>query len=374
MNYLGNASIEVVQTMLILGNVLSNGMNAGASWSFLGMTIRLAQSLGLHTQPQDRDYTEEDIIRSKTWWVVLWQDSLLSISYDRASAAASVDCAYPPADLNQRGGLSFAEAMYRMSKVGLDTVRNRVAPQSIESRLSHCVDLREEIQRTQDTAADHLRDLSSCRSIKDQSEHWILYLHASFMNSELCRPAISPSTQEFDKSNRLRRLCTDNLMNTVEAFLGLANSSPLHTRSWAVVHRALSSALLLGIIGEPLRNPRAQKLLGDFITCLRNTAAITGSELSAAIARSISALHKLSAFESRTPKFMEEGNGVPPGSGSGNSVDGLAATAAPALDERALAMGLEDASFFLPSPLSGFEDESSPYALMDSIIWGGRNA
>lgn len=35
-NYLSNASIEVVQTLLILGNVLSNAMNAGAAWVLLG--------------------------------------------------------------------------------------------------------------------------------------------------------------------------------------------------------------------------------------------------------------------------------------------------------------------------------------------------
>jgi len=38
-NYISNASSEVVQTMLLLGNVLANGMNAGAAWSFLGRSV-----------------------------------------------------------------------------------------------------------------------------------------------------------------------------------------------------------------------------------------------------------------------------------------------------------------------------------------------
>lgn len=359
--------------MLILGNVLSNGMNAGASWSFLGMTIRLAQSLGLHTMPETRPLSEADTIRCRTWWVVLWQDSLLSISYDRASSAATVDCPFPPEESPQRGGITFAEAMHRICKVGLDTVRNRVAPQSIEARLSRCVDLREEIQRTQGRAADHLRDLTACRSIKDQSEYWILYLHASYMNSELCRPAISPSTADFDKSQRLRRLCIDNLMNTVEAFLGLANSSPVHTRSWAVVHRALSSALLLGILGEPLRNSRAQELLTDLTSVLRTMASMTNSELSAPVARSVSALHKLSATESRTPKLPEDWQGQTQPTQTVHTSRGEdSKVTQPQLDEAALAMGFDESGFFLPNPLSGFEDESSPYALMDSIIWGGN--
>lgn len=35
-NYLANASLDGVQALLVLGNVLCIGMNAGASWSFLG--------------------------------------------------------------------------------------------------------------------------------------------------------------------------------------------------------------------------------------------------------------------------------------------------------------------------------------------------
>lgn len=35
-NYLANASLDLIQAMLLQGNVLANGMNAGASWSFLG--------------------------------------------------------------------------------------------------------------------------------------------------------------------------------------------------------------------------------------------------------------------------------------------------------------------------------------------------
>ena len=36
-NYLSHATLVDIQTLLILGNVLSNNMNAGVAWSLLGI-------------------------------------------------------------------------------------------------------------------------------------------------------------------------------------------------------------------------------------------------------------------------------------------------------------------------------------------------
>lgn len=395
-------------------------MNAGVAWSFLGMvrhsdqvprcscfhtgtTIRLGQSLGLHrVMDENKTPTPQDACRAKVWWAVLWQDSILSIPYDRASACVPVDCPFPPDERTDRGGRSYRESMYRVCKVGLDIVRNRLAPQSIEARLRRCKDLRDDVTQTQDKAATHLRDYRSCKSIRDQIEYWALALHASYIKSELCRPAVSPTTADFDRSRVLRQMCIDNLMRTVEAFLGLGNVSLVYTRPWATVHRALSSGLLLGILGEPLRNPDAHTLLEKLIAIMREVSAMTdGSELSAPVQRSISALTKLNAPESRTPRQMDE-SAIASAQGllslnSHNSHNGTTLAASEIhsvannmvnshasknvkdspgnsafdINEANINLAFENSSFFLPSPLSGFEDESSPYALMDSILWGG---
>jgi len=157
------------------------------------------------------------------------------------------------------------------------------------------------------------------------------------------------------------------LIATVEAFLGVANAAPVYIRAWAVTHRGLSSALLLGILGEPVRNARAQALLNEFIKVMTaaSSSGASANELSAPIQRSVSALRKLSATESRTPKVMEDASG----GGTMPAVEPTDMFAA----SNAL-MNYDESQFFIPSPLSGFEDESSPYALMDSIIWGGSGS
>lgn len=50
MNYLSQPYKEAIQALLLIGNVLQNDMKPQAAWSLAGMTIRLAQCLGIHRQ------------------------------------------------------------------------------------------------------------------------------------------------------------------------------------------------------------------------------------------------------------------------------------------------------------------------------------
>lgn len=80
-----------LQTLLVLGDVLTNDMNAGVAWSFLGernllvhiyfihssadgvvgLTIRLAQSLGLHRPSPLSFPLVERNLRTEIWYVRL---------------------------------------------------------------------------------------------------------------------------------------------------------------------------------------------------------------------------------------------------------------------------------------------------------------
>lgn len=48
-NYLSHSTVVDIQTLLILGNVLSNSMNAGTAWCLLGpSTIPVAPATAVH--------------------------------------------------------------------------------------------------------------------------------------------------------------------------------------------------------------------------------------------------------------------------------------------------------------------------------------
>ena len=69
----GRPNFDSIQAMLMTSFVLLNDMKAEASWALLGLTCRLAQSLGLH-RAQELDGREspevqkKEMIRRKLWY------------------------------------------------------------------------------------------------------------------------------------------------------------------------------------------------------------------------------------------------------------------------------------------------------------------
>ncbi|KXT00605.1 hypothetical protein AC578_3145 [Pseudocercospora eumusae] len=354
-NFLSQPHIESIQALLIIGNVMTNNMNAGTAWSLLGLTIRLAQGLGLHQACPPAITTDVVFPRSKVWWAIVWQDSLLSITYDRN---ASLDVSTMP--MPQHFGVvsSYHASMYRMTKVGLDIVRDRARATSSREHVARINQHREEIANIMRDAVEHLRDSRKCTSSRETLEHWALYLHTSYAMSELCRPAVSPRTSS-ELVKGFKAVCVENLVNTVEAFLGLNNITFFARQSWAAVHRALSSALLLGILGEHRTNERARKLIGRFITLMSDvTSSVDPTEVSAPVQRGITALRKLNIEEGRSSFGELTANDGGPTVASADH-DGI--------------LKADHSQMFTPEnsdTTTSAEEENSPYSILNTILWG----
>lgn len=74
-NFLLRPNLDSIQAMLMTSFVLLNDMKAEASWALLGLTCRLAQSLGLHRSQhldgrEDPETRKKDSMRRKLWYVL----------------------------------------------------------------------------------------------------------------------------------------------------------------------------------------------------------------------------------------------------------------------------------------------------------------
>jgi hypothetical protein len=246
------------------------------------------------------------------------------------------------------------DSMRCLCKIGLDVNRQRAVSRPTNQELIHITEQRDRIQEIVEHMADHLADAGKCRSIKEQLEFWNLYLHRSYILAELCRPAITYRhyrREHRDLAASLRSTCITNLANTVEAFLGLHNITEFASQSWAAVHRSLSSALLLGILGEPARNESVLTLLSRLVGVMSDLLlGVDPSEVSAPIARSLAALQKLTVSQpspdSSSYQRVFEFEGQTMASVSGPSTVGS-------------------------SPQMLFaDDENSPYSMLNNILWG----
>lgn len=190
--------------------------------ALLGLTIRLAQSLGIHRSCPPHTAIETIFPRSKVWWAIIWQDSLLSITYDRSSAAGALEATTMPPP-QQFGPIDpYHAVMYHVSKVGLEIVQDRARPMNPREQILRITENRDALANIMRESAEYLRDSRKCSTTRETLEHWALYLHSSYHMSELCRPAINPNADP-ELAKAFKQTCIDNLVNTVEAFLGLNN-------------------------------------------------------------------------------------------------------------------------------------------------------
>ena len=171
-NFVSQPHLESIQALLVIGHVTANNMNAGAAWSMLGLTIRLAQGLGIHRNCPPNVPTDIVLPRSKVWWGVMWLDSLLSITYDRAGTIAGCDIDTMPMPQSFASTGPYHCTMYRMSKVSLDIVRDRAIVMEARDHHVRMIEHRDTISAIMRESAEYLRDSRKCISTRETLEHW----------------------------------------------------------------------------------------------------------------------------------------------------------------------------------------------------------
>lgn len=345
-NYLSHSTLYDIQNLLVLGNVISNNMNAGVTWCLLGITIRLGQSLGLHRACPPSTPPHEVAIREEVWWRIVWQDSLISITYDRASATPTISH-HNSIQHSSSLRLSYADCMKNLCEFGLLIVQERTENPDLRNEMRRIKQHSDEIDVTMSRAYLYLQDPTACRSIRDQVEYWNLFMHRSYILSELYRPGLrrKASLETAD----LRQRCIANLENTVEAFIGLQNVMRFATQSWAAVHRSLSSALLLGILRQPITNERARTLLDRLISIMSTmNSTLDPSEVSAPVSRAVIALSQLNSSLAAEIDIR----------------DGTPSIQLSNLDKPDVADGS------VQQPKQEPDKDNSPHDLMERILWG----
>ncbi|KAK0711885.1 fungal-specific transcription factor domain-containing protein [Lasiosphaeris hirsuta] len=277
-NFLLRPNLDSVQALLMTGFVLLNDMKAEASWALLGLTCRLAQSLGLHrTQTLDGrsslEMKKKEMARRKLWWTCVWHDTLTSLSFDRSPMTNIPCCPIPLSPTAETEGWAYIEAMYHLNQI----ISERLNPDAIAAAtypqiLENC----EAVENIRNKLLSQLRSKDACKSALDRLQHFAIRLHTSFIISVCCRPALlrgEGTRLESAQKKLLADRCKQNLTETVRMFLAMHQLSVIPTRSWAFTYHGLSSAVLLGIIGETKADPEVRQLQGDLISALSATAA-----------------------------------------------------------------------------------------------------
>lgn len=240
--------------------------------------------------------------------------------------------------------------MKNLCEIGLLIVQERTENPDLRNEMRRIKQHSGEIGMTMTRSYIYLQDPSACRSIRDQVEYWNLYMHRSYILSELYRPGLRRKASI--EAAELRNLCIENLENTVEAFLGLQNVTRFATQSWAAVHRSLSAALLLGILRQPVTNERARVLLDKLISIMSTVnSTLDPSEVSVPVSRSVIALSQLNSSLAAEIDIRDGTPSIP--------LSGFDRAEHPDVTS--------DGS--IPAK-SDPDKDNSPHGLMERILWG----
>ncbi|KAL4949837.1 fungal-specific transcription factor domain-containing protein [Aspergillus filifer] len=242
-NFLFRPSLEVVQSLLILGNTLQNNGQSDSAWALLGTTVRLAQTIGLHTERGISHWPEHMRSKAKSLWsMTVWQDTLLSLCYDRPPIVSSRG--WSPIAVSVPSNLGYVDLMHYICWIALKVMQIDETP---DSEPTQNLSLLAELDRTYEGAQPHLLQRDSCKNLQQHLEHLALRMHFSFAVSALCRPAIrsSPHIHQDPRYATLRSRAKQSLIMASKTFLDFQALSIVPLRTWSMVHTVLSSTLLL---------------------------------------------------------------------------------------------------------------------------------
>lgn len=277
-NFLLRPNFDSIQALLLVSFSLLNDMKAEGSWALLGLTCRLALSLGLHrlnnNEITDPEAKRKEIIRRKLWWCCVWHDTLTSLSFDRSPMTNIPCCPIPVSPNAESNGLTYLEAMYHLCQI----INRRLNPDATaEATFVQILDNCQATERLREKVIPQIRSKEACKTAVDRLQHFAIRLHTCFVVSVCCRPALKRGGESdaLEPSERkvLSAKFRDNLTETVRMFLAMHQLSVIPTRSWAFTYHGLSSAVLLGLLPETKSDPEIRQLQGDLISALSATAA-----------------------------------------------------------------------------------------------------
>ncbi|OOQ89759.1 hypothetical protein PEBR_07235 [Penicillium brasilianum] len=305
-NFLLYPNEACVQSLLMLGIFLQNDASPEAAWMLLGTTVRVAQSIGLHTAASCSTSLVYPQNKSNAIWVaVIWQDTLLSMCFDRPT---SVIMEAPPAlDVLSfpDQSLSYHESMYY-----LNFCLNHGRSLRKTHNFDVILELVERIESIKLYMCHEMQDLKSCKNIQQRAHFFAFNLHLSFSIAWICRPALSNtarSSDTRDARHEIAKKCHQNLIEALHAFLKLQPICLFAARSWSFFHNGISSALLLALIDDTKADPEVRAMQECLLRTLPQNESdcmdgVTTSEygdlaLTKAHARALGFLQKLRASQ-----------------------------------------------------------------------------
>ncbi|KAK1242934.1 hypothetical protein MKX08_005746 [Trichoderma sp. CBMAI-0020] len=258
-NYVLHPSLDVVQTLLIIGTVLQDVGQSDGAWVMLGTTVRVAQALGLHTLTEAQLQEDKGKKKQALWDMICKQDCLLSLCHGRPHIATNQSLATNNLLYRSDEALGFSDMMCGIVSVCISLL-NLEQP-SCEASLK----LLDELDGYQSRALPYLEDRNSCKNIQQRYENLTIQIQLSFAASVISRPAltrtVATTNEEINNLQILKRRAKESLMSTAKSFIEFQSLSIIPIRTWSLIHAVLSATIMLCLWEETRNDAESRDVL-----------------------------------------------------------------------------------------------------------------
>lgn len=284
-NIFHNINLNQVQAMALIGHFLRNNQDTNSAWVLMGSTVRLAQSIGLHEEAMSTDppgsAPPERACRRRFWWMLVWQDTFLSMTYDRPPITFNPRCVIPfSSEPRESGsptaGCTFSECIFELVQTILERSHrlHSLAPMTGDELLQLTMTYKQRFDQIMAKAAPFLTQKIYCRTLRDHLERLGLRIHLKYGTCRFLRfylqsvsaPSANSGTEDTHRS--LSEECAWGAAEAVESFLDMYRLSSSVCRSWAFVHNAVSCAIALDSFGAHVGRARVDDLIGRLTVVL----------------------------------------------------------------------------------------------------------
>lgn len=269
-NYVLHPSLDVVQTLLIIGTVLQDVGQSDGAWVMLGTTVRVAQALGLHNLTEAQLQEDKGKKKQALWDMICKQDCLLSLCHGRPHIATKQSLATNNLLYNSDEALGFSDMMCGIVSMCMNLL-NLEQP-SYEASLK----LLAELDGYQSRALPYLEDRTSCKNIQQRYENLTIQIQLSFAASVIARPAltrtVTTTNEQIENLQILKRRAKESLMNTAKSFIEFQSLSIIPIRTWSLIHAVLSATIMLCLWEETRNDQESRDVLQRVIEIFSRAA------------------------------------------------------------------------------------------------------
>lgn len=192
--------------------------------------------------PTDIVSSANDIVLSR--WILVWQDTFLSLTYDRPPNLPARRCK-PPYSSASENGRSYAESIFNICDIILDLSRVDNYGTGREGILQASWSCKTKLEHVLQDSTPYLTSKTSCTTLRQHLERLALAIHVGYAISRLCYSYLDDNSEITPEQESLCLDCAWRAVQVVESFLDMRRLSANLCRSWAFVHNAVSCAILL---------------------------------------------------------------------------------------------------------------------------------